>query len=107
MHLRVADVWYFLVTVVDGYSRYVVHWELLESMRAADVRPVIQHALEANGVMMMDVQIVSDNGSQFMSADSKALVRQFELQHIRDLYASPGILRRDRAVPPQHAGSAQ
>jgi putative transposase len=81
MYLRVADVWYFLVTVLDGYSRYVVHWELLESMRAADVRLVIQHALEANG--LKNVEIISDNGSQFTSADFKALVRQFELQHIR------------------------
>lgn len=81
MYLRVADVWYFLVTVLDGFSRYVVHAELLTSMRAADVRLVIQHALEANGVK--DVEIVSDNGSQFTSADFKALVRQFDLQHIR------------------------
>jgi putative transposase len=81
MYLRVADVWYFLVTVLDGFSRYVVHWELLTSMRAADVRLVIQHALEAND--LKDVEIVSDNGSQFTSADFKALVRQFELQHIR------------------------
>jgi putative transposase len=38
MYLRVESTWYFLVTVLDGYSRYVVHWELLTSMRAADVR---------------------------------------------------------------------
>jgi len=81
MYLRVADVWYFLVSVLDGYSRYVVHRELLTSMRAADVRLVIQQALEANG--LKHVEIVSDNGSQFTSADFKALVRQFELQHIR------------------------
>lgn len=33
MYLRVADVGYFLATVLDGFSRYVVHWELLTSMR--------------------------------------------------------------------------
>jgi transposase InsO family protein len=81
MYLRVGDVWYFLVSVLDGYSRYVVHWELLTTMRAADVRVVVQQALEANG--LKEVEIVSDNGSQFTSADFKALVRQFELQHIR------------------------
>jgi transposase InsO family protein len=81
MYLRVADTWYFLVTLIDGYSRYVVHWELLTTMRAADVRLVIQHALELR--QLKDVEIVSDNGSQFTSADFKALVRQFELQHIR------------------------
>lgn len=95
MYLRVGDVWYFLVTVLDGFSRYVVHWELLTSMRAADVRLVIQHALEANG--LKDVEIVSDNGSQFTSADFKALVRQFELQHIRIRTYHPesnGVLER-------------
>jgi putative transposase len=81
MYLRVADCWYFLVAVLDGYSRYVVHWELLASMRAADVRLVIQHALEANE--LRNVEVVTDNGSQFTAADFKALVRQFELQHIR------------------------
>jgi putative transposase len=81
MYLRVADCWYFLVAVLDGYSRYVVHWELLTSMTAADVRLVIQHALEANG--LTNVEVVTDNGSQFTAADFKALVRQFELQHIR------------------------
>jgi putative transposase len=45
MYLRVGDGWYFLVTVLDAYSRYVVHWELLATMTAADVRYVIQHAL--------------------------------------------------------------
>lgn len=32
-----------------GYSRYVVHWDLLTSMRAADVRLVIEDALERTG----------------------------------------------------------
>lgn len=49
MYLRLADCWYFLVTVLDAYSRYVVHWELLNSMTAADVRLVIQQALEKTG----------------------------------------------------------
>ncbi|MEE8446303.1 MAG: DDE-type integrase/transposase/recombinase, partial [Gemmatimonadota bacterium] len=62
MYLRVQDTWYFLVTVLDAYSRYVVHWELLTSMRAADVRLVVQQALERTGA---NPQIVSDNGSQF------------------------------------------
>ncbi len=33
MYLRVEDTWYFLVTVLDAYSRYVVHWDLLTSAR--------------------------------------------------------------------------
>jgi putative transposase len=80
MYLRVEGTWYFLVTVLDGYSRYVVHWELLTSMRAADVRLVIQEALERTGAKP---QVVSDNGTQFTATEFKDLVKRFELEHIR------------------------
>jgi transposase InsO family protein len=80
MYLRVEGTWYFLVTVLDGYSRYVVHWELLTSMRAADVRLVLQEALERTGARP---QVVSDNGSQFTAGEFKDLVKRFELEHIR------------------------
>jgi transposase InsO family protein len=80
MYLRLADSWYFLVTVLDAYSRYVVHWELLTSMRAADVRLVIQEALERTAAKP---QLVTDNGSQFTAAEFKDLVRRFAFEHIR------------------------
>lgn len=80
MYLRIADSWYFLVTVLDAYSRYVVHWELLTTMMAADVRLVIQQALELTGATP---RIVTDNGSQFTAAEFKDLVRRFALDHIR------------------------
>lgn len=80
MYLRIADTWYFLVSVLDAYSRYVVHWELLTTMTAADVRLVVQEALERTGAQPA---IVSDNGSQFTAAEFKDLVRRFALDHIR------------------------
>jgi putative transposase len=80
MYLRVGDGWYFLVTVLDAYSRYVVHWELLATMTAADVRYVIQHALEATGARP---RLVTDNGVQFTAAEFKDLVRRFAVEHIR------------------------
>lgn len=80
MYLRVGDVWYFLVSVLDAYSRYVVHWDLLTSMTAADVRVVVHDALKKTGA---NPQVVTDNGSQFRAKDFKELVRDFELEHIR------------------------
>lgn len=80
MYLRVADCWYFLVSVIDAYSRYIVHWELLTTMRAAEVELVIQAALEQTRATP---QIVTDGGSQFTGAEFKALVRRFTLAHIR------------------------
>ena len=80
MYLRIADSWYFLVTVLDAYSRYVVHWELLTTMTAADVRLVIQQAVEQTGAAPA---IVTDNGSQFTATEFKDLIRRFGLEHIR------------------------
>jgi putative transposase len=80
MYLRIADSWYFLVTVIDAYSRYVVHWELLASMTAADVRLVIQTALEQTGATP---QLVTDNGSPFTSGEFKDLVRRIAFEHLR------------------------
>ena len=80
MYLRVEDSWYFLVTVLDGYSRYVVHWDLLGTMTAAAVRVVIEDAVRRTGARP---QLVTDNGSQFRARDFKELVREFALEHIR------------------------
>jgi transposase InsO family protein len=80
MYLRIADSWYFLVTVLDAYSRYVVHWALLPSMTAQDVRDVVQAALEQTGA---HPQVITDNGSQFTAAEFRQLVRLFTLEHIR------------------------
>lgn len=94
MYLRIADSWYFLVTVLDAYSRYVVHWELLTTMTAADVRLVIQEALERTGATP---RIVTDNGVQFTAVEFKDLVRRFGLEHIRIRTYHPesnGVLER-------------
>jgi transposase InsO family protein len=80
MYLRIADSWYFLVTVLDAYSRYVVHWELLTTMAASDVRLVLQQALEVTGATP---RLVTDNGAQFTAGEFKDLVRRFALDHIR------------------------
>ena len=80
MYLRIGDSWYFLVTVLDAYSRYVVHWELLTTMRASDVRLVVQQALERTGAAP---HLVTDNGEQFTVAEFKDLVRRFGLDRIR------------------------
>ena len=70
----------FLVTVLDAYSQYVVHWELLSSMTAAAVRVVLQDAVQKTDA---HPEVVTHNGSQFTAKDFKDLVRDFELEHIR------------------------
>lgn len=86
MYLRIQNTWYFLVTVLDAYSRYVVHWELLTTMRAADVQLVIQRALEETGATP---DVVTDNGSQFTAKEFKELIRRFVFRHIRIRWYHP------------------
>ena len=80
MYLWLTGRWYFFVGMLDGYSRYIVHWELLTSMRADDVTLVAQRALEK--VPGCRPEIVSDNGKQFTSRDFRTLVKQFQLHQI-------------------------
>ncbi|MCC6316413.1 MAG: transposase family protein [Gemmatimonadaceae bacterium] len=80
--------------MLDAFSRYVVHWELLTSMRAADVRLVVQAAVERTGTQP---QVVTDNGAQFTAAEFKDLVRRFALEHIRSRTYHPesnGVVER-------------
>ena len=38
--------WYYLSTVLDDYSRYIIHWELCDSMKAEDVKRTVTTAIE-------------------------------------------------------------
>lgn len=80
MYLWVKGRWYFLVTVLDSYSRYVVHWELALSMLASEVADIIAAALEK--VSGKRPRIVRDNGSQFVSKEWREVIRHFELEEI-------------------------
>jgi transposase InsO family protein len=104
LYLRIAGRWYFLVSVLDSYSRYIVAWELALSLAAAEVVNVVHAALEAKpGVRP---KIVRDNGSQFMAREWRQLVSQFELMDIATRSKTlrgeaSGVEWADRAVSPQ------
>ena len=38
--------WYYLSTVLDDYSRYIVHWELCSNMKADDVKRTVDTAIK-------------------------------------------------------------
>jgi transposase InsO family protein len=77
----------FLITVIDGFSRYVVHHELRKNMQEYDVEITIQKALEK--FPGYKPRIISDNGSQFISRDFAAYLKFAGLQHIRTSVAYP------------------
>ncbi|MCL0064130.1 DDE-type integrase/transposase/recombinase [Dehalococcoidia bacterium] len=80
MYLWVKGRWYFLVTVLDSYSRYIVHWELALSMQAQEIAEIVAIALEK--VPGKRPRIVRDNGSQFVTKEWREVMRHFELEEI-------------------------
>jgi len=77
----------FLISVIDGYSRYIVHHELRQNMQEFDVQITIQKALEKHpGVKP---RLITDNGSQYISKDFAEYLKLVGLQHIRTSIAYP------------------
>ncbi len=77
----------FLISVIDGYSRYIVHHELRRSMQQFDVQITLQRALEK--YPGFKPRIISDNGPQFISKDFAEYLKLVGLQHIRTSVAYP------------------
>ena len=80
-YINVCGTFYYLCTLLDGCSRYVVHWEIKESMTEADVEIIVQRAREKfPGVTP---RIISDNGPQFIAKDFKEFIRICGMTHVR------------------------
>jgi transposase InsO family protein len=77
----------FLISVIDGYSRYIVHHELRQNMQEFDVEITLQRALEK--YPLAHPRLVTDNGTQFISKDFAQYIKQVGLQHIRTSIAYP------------------
>ena len=80
-YLNICGTFYYLCSVLDGYSRYIVHWEIRESMKEADVETVLQRAHERFPAARP--RIISDNGPQFVARDFKDYIRQCGMTHVR------------------------
>lgn len=80
-HINVAGTFYFLCSVLDGYSRYIVHGELRETMKEHEVETVVQRALEK--FPGETPRIISDNGPQFLARDFKEYIRLMGMTHVR------------------------
>jgi transposase InsO family protein len=80
-YLNICGTFYYLCSVLDGFSRYVLHWEIRESMRETDVEIVLQRALEL--YPSATPRLISDNGPQFVSRDLKEFIRISGMTHVR------------------------
>jgi transposase InsO family protein len=80
-YLNLSGTFYYLCSVLDGYSRLIVHWEIRESMKEPDVEMIVQRAREAfPGVRP---KLISDNGPQFVAKNFKEFIRFAGMTHVR------------------------
>jgi putative transposase len=80
-YLNIAGTFYFLCSVLDGYSRAIVHHEIREKMEESDIEVILQRAREAHpGVTP---RIISDNGPQFLAKDFKEFIRIAGMTHVK------------------------
>ena len=79
--------WYFLSTVLDDYSRYILAWKLTPTMSALDVQETLQIALDKTGLEHVQVRhrprLLSDNGSCYLSKDLKSFLDSKHMEHTR------------------------
>ena len=86
-YVKLGGTFYYLCTVLDGYSRYVVHWDIRESMKEEDVEIVLQRAKEK--FPQARPRIISDNGPQFIARDFKEFIRISGMTHVRTSFNYP------------------
>jgi len=80
-HINICGAFYYLFSVIDGMSRYLVHWDIRESMKEIDVEIILQRAREL--YPHAHPRIISDNGPQFIARDFREFVRISGMTHVR------------------------
>lgn len=80
-YLNIAGTFYYFCGLLDGYSRYIVHWEIRQAMTEKDVTTIIQRAREK--YPEAGPRVISDNGPQFISKEFKSFVALCGMTHVR------------------------
>jgi putative transposase len=80
-YLNLGGTFYYLCMVLDGYSRFIVHWEIRPSMKEQEVECILQRAVEK--FPAAKPRIISDNGPQFIAKDFKTYIREAGMTHVR------------------------
>ena len=79
--------WFYLSTILDDYSRYIVAWKLCTTMKADDVTDTLKLALQASGCDKANVRhrprLLSDNGSSYISGDLAKWLEDKSMDHVR------------------------
>lgn len=80
-YVNLCGTFYYLCSILDGCSRYIVHWELRQAMSEKDVEIILQRAREK--FPDATPRIISDNGPQFIAKDFKEFIRMAGMTHVR------------------------
>jgi transposase InsO family protein len=80
-YINISGTFYYLCSILDGCSRYIVNWDLRESMTEADIEIILQAAKEKYPEARP--RIISDNGPQFIAKDFKEFIRISGMTHVR------------------------
>ena len=79
--------WFYLSTILDDYSRYIIAWKLCTTMKAGDVTATLKLALEASGCNHANIvhkpRLLSDNGSSYISGDPAEWLEGQGMSHVR------------------------
>jgi transposase InsO family protein len=79
--------WFYLSSVLDDFSRYIIAWKLCATMKAEDVTATLELALKASGLDKATAahrpRLLSDNGSSYISIDLAKWLDKNNMAHIR------------------------
>jgi len=79
--------WFYLSTVLDDFSRYILAWKLCTTMTATDVSDTLAMALRSSGLERVRVRhrprLLSHNGPSYVSAQLGAWLAQHGMKHTR------------------------
>jgi putative transposase len=79
--------WFYLSTILDDYSRFIIAWKLCTTMKADDVTETLTMALKASGCSQANVarkpRLLSDNGSSYISRDLAGWLDDNGIDHVR------------------------
>ena len=80
-YINISGTFYYLCSILDGCSRYIVNWDLRESMTEADIEVILERAKELHPEVRP--RIISDNGPQFIARDFKEFIRISGMTHVK------------------------
>jgi transposase InsO family protein len=79
--------WFYLSTILDDFSRYIIAWKLCTTMKAEDVTATLEMALKASGCDRATVihkpRLLSDNGSSYIAGELAEWLDDQDMEHVR------------------------